>query len=128
MGKEDSMIEVTAEQITASVAAGAEWLDEQCPAWPTQVDIDLLDMGNAYSCTLGQTADCIVPTRYTEPRFRGSSGWYVVLSHIGTYGTNWAVEHGFDAPLQSDITIAYEMQRIAWIAEIRKRLDAHAQP
>lgn len=36
------------------VDAGVAWLDQHHPGWADRIDVDVLDLGDCYSCVLGQ--------------------------------------------------------------------------
>lgn len=43
--------------IAERVAAGAAWLDDTCPGWRRDVDVDRLSVANPCNCVLGQLFD-----------------------------------------------------------------------
>lgn len=120
--------EFTAEQAHKAVARGAAWLDETCPTWVREIDLDALDLGEPELCVLGQTARCLIPAE-SRPNddFDGDYlTYHDVIHHVG-HGPfdDWAPEHGFNAPSHGDSANAeFEMLTIAWREYIRQRLEA----
>lgn len=118
------MSHYTAADAHAAVARGAAWLDEQCPNWPAEIDLDRLQLNDGYTCILGQTANCIIG----EPGGTDDDGFSRVLDTFAPTGEDaeWAIGLGFDVQCNcrtaADNKARYEMLQIAWEECIRERL------
>lgn len=117
------MTEYTAEMAHAAARKGAAWMDEHCPGWVDQIDLDMLNMGCGEACILGQTTKCLLGDKYENYDSFG-----VVMDE---YPDLDAVENGFDVTFQGarigEGRARYEMLTIAWKELIRERLAAAAE-
>lgn len=121
---------LTAEQAHERAAAGAAWLDEHCPTWFNEIDLDTLDLASGRLCVLGQTAPCLVP----EDQDPEDDGY----TRVSNYYRYQVVEQtpfeasrlGFDTPFSRETTFElrnrenrenYAMLQIAWEELIRAR-------
>lgn len=123
----------TAEMAHAAAARGAAWMDEQCPGWVHEIDLNVLQMASGSDCILGQTAECLLKgTAYykhvTEAYEDDDPGFDYddVVIHLEIrpevaidlgFMREWRLDRGF-------ATVEYEMLTIAWTELIRARLAA----
>lgn len=122
------MSEYSAADAYEAVARGAAWMDEKCPDWASEINLEELDLTNGYRCILGQTATCLAgKTRSIY------DGYARVVRRLGVNSQGpWVVQHGFQVPwlnlnlTSEEETVAYEMLTIAWKELIRERLAARA--
>lgn len=97
-------------------------MDRRCPNWINEIDVELLDLSNASSCVLGQSAYCLVqqPAPSPWPLDYG----YVVNEFWPNASHVTATRLGFNVPepnRQKGGIAAYEMLTIAWRELIRER-------
>lgn len=96
-----------------NVLRGAQLLDKKRPNWYNEIDLEKLDIKSIDNCVLGQLYDYFVTG----------------LDELGVDYSNASESlHGFDIHLESSHQtgqdVAYEQLRLAWIEEIKKRLNS----
>jgi hypothetical protein len=118
------MSKYTAKMAHEAAARGAAWLDEQCPNWANEINLDRLNLASATFCVLGQTAKCLLGQ--PNPRKSAMRGGYdeVRYRHPAADTGKWALKNGFAPDTWEDWGTAAEMLTIAWRELIRERLEA----
>lgn len=73
------------------VAAGAEWLDSNCPGWEREIDLGSLDISDCANCVLGQSLRTIATEKGYE------SGYHYGVDELSgeRWAARWAINHGF---------------------------------
>lgn len=123
----------TPAEVYEAVERGMKWLDEHCPDWVQEIDLNLLDLASSEYCVLGQTAQCLLPKGYRsvydsygdepiDPDFHDVVDHYDLCREEGSRGP---ANLGFDAMPMSysaELDTHYEMLTIAWKEKIAERL------
>jgi hypothetical protein len=112
------MTDYTPEMAHAAVARGAAWLDEQCPDWFREINLERLNVTSPTFCVLGQTAKCLLGQKPDGHAMR--DGYGAVLEH-----NQWQL-HVIDLGFGAWGRASYEMLTIAWKLEIQRRLGLNA--
>lgn len=102
------------EDTKLAVKKGSIWLDDFHPGWAESINIDLLDMNNCNQCIIGQ-AVCNYFDLYQQATHQDNQ--YEDIEE-------WAIEHGFQAPDDTDESQSTEFIKLEtlWTKEVRKRL------
>jgi hypothetical protein len=96
-----------------AVHAGAEWLDQQDPAWRDKITMADLRLANPYQCVLGQVFrdNPGIAPRYPEhegQRHKARNGWHYAVSELIWPSKLSPYDLGFCATgLYSDLTEAW---------------------
>lgn len=119
----------TAEAAYAAVDRGIAWLDEKCPNWFNEIDLDRLQMRDSFDCILGQTVNCLAPELLeVSPDVAGF--WLVLDKYNSGHASfsvnddNWAESLGFDVTISrtsKELSTTFEMLQIAWTERIKER-------
>lgn len=122
----------------ARVAKGAAWLDRVKPDWYTDIDVGSLRMAQGCSCILGQLVSRDdqgnrgyrryeyhdVITILFATTWDAAYGTCVLDAHEDRRSDRWALDHGFNAPIEGGrrtIDERYRLLEEAWVAEIKAR-------
>jgi hypothetical protein len=79
-------------QMDVAVKTGAGWIDQEKPEWWKTVSLEELNMGDSYTCIIGQTYGAY-GSGMREIHGGGRYGASAAHTHI-----DWSIEHGFVAP------------------------------
>ncbi len=108
------MADITAGWARRRARAGATLLDDKDPGWAERVERRRLDIASLHDCVVGQLSGAAEG---------GDRAYDAYVERLGL-SLHGQVDHGFPLLAEDHDPLAYELLRLAWDAEVARRVTS----